>query len=64
MTASQHECTAEEVDGYLDPGTCEGCEGCVGAVYDQIEHGVEMGNLTEEEAHDQQVRFGQFGILP
>lgn len=64
MAASFTECAAEVIEGYPDPATCWGCPDCVDQIQDDIEHGVEMGDVTEEEAHDQHVQFEQFGIIP
>jgi hypothetical protein len=62
--ASSVECTAVEVDGRLEPSTCDGCEECTDQLYDEIDENVERGLITEEEAYDQRLQLDQFGIIP
>lgn len=46
---SDDECVAEFIDGSYDVSMC-GCEDCRQAEYEEIEHNVESGSISEQEA--------------
>lgn len=50
MTDTYEPCTADEVDGYLDPTTCWGCPDCLDAEDEAIERDVELGHISEATA--------------
>lgn len=50
MTSDDDPCTAETIDGYLDPATCWGCPDCLDAEDDAIEQDVELGRISDDTA--------------